>query len=70
MAGSCVKKLSKGENLCCHCGETSVSLDTELKKTYKTVHPICDGKGKNSYKSTMEQCCSDKSSEKGRKKNQ
>ena len=42
-------KLNKRKDLCCHCGTTGISPDTELKKQYKTVHPICDrckGKGR------------------------
>ena len=29
-------------DLCAHCGDENAHLDTELKKRYKTVLPMCD----------------------------
>lgn len=36
-------------DICCHCGSSGAEVDQELKKSYKTVLPICDlclGNGK------------------------
>ena len=38
-------KLNKRKDLCCHCGKTGVSQDTELKRQYKTVI-AAKGRGK------------------------
>lgn len=31
----------KFPNICCRCGESDCAIDWDLKKEYKTVHPIC-----------------------------